>query len=302
MAAQVENAVRFTNQNEMEADRIGMRVLAEANFDPMAMPRFFEELQARTRYYENEYSNFLRDHPVTSERISDAQARARHYPPIQLIESRGYLLAKARVGALTAGNLGQSERVFADQAARAQGTARDAALYGQGLVLLRAGSPAKAIPLFADLAQRQPCEPAYRLSLADAQLAQGKLDDALVTYAQAVTVFPDNIALVLAYSTALLQAGKSAPAWQQLQRLPVDRNTPAEQFRLLAQAAQSLDRIAQMHDLLAEYALRRGNARQALEQWHIALNTPDPQHILNAEGIKKRMREIERMLHDMQNG
>jgi len=302
MAAQIENAIRFTNQNEMEADRIGMRVLADANFDSLAMPRFFEELQARTRYYENEYSNFLRDHPVTSERISDAQARARHYPPVKLIESRGYLLTKARVAALTASDLNQAERVFAEQAAKLQGTPRDAALYGQGLVLLRAGSAAKAAPQFAELARRQPDEPAYRQALADAQLAQGKTEDALATYAQAITLFPDNIALVLAYSTTLLQANKGAAAWQQLQRLPVDRNAPAEQFRLLAQAAQMLNRTAQVHDLLAEYALRRGNARQALEQWHIALNTPDPQHLINPERIKQRMRELEHMLRDMQNG
>ena len=46
----VQRRINFTRRNEMEADRVGIRMLAGAGFDPREMARFFEKLQNASRY------------------------------------------------------------------------------------------------------------------------------------------------------------------------------------------------------------------------------------------------------------
>jgi predicted Zn-dependent protease len=43
-AALVQQQINFTRGNEQEADRVGMQILAKSNFDPRAMPSFFERM------------------------------------------------------------------------------------------------------------------------------------------------------------------------------------------------------------------------------------------------------------------
>ena len=43
-AALMQKQINFTRSNEKEADRFGIRVLAKADFDPRAMPSFFEKM------------------------------------------------------------------------------------------------------------------------------------------------------------------------------------------------------------------------------------------------------------------
>ncbi|MGH8122290.1 MAG: M48 family metalloprotease, partial [Rudaea sp.] len=76
LAAQMQ--INFTRQDEAEADRVGIYTLAKAGFDPDAMADFFERMQRALRpgFDENDVPALLMDHPVTTERISEAKARA----------------------------------------------------------------------------------------------------------------------------------------------------------------------------------------------------------------------------------
>lgn len=70
--------INFTRADESEADRIGIQTLAKANFDPYAMAEVFDRMQHALRpgFDENDVPAMLMDHPVTTERISEAKARA----------------------------------------------------------------------------------------------------------------------------------------------------------------------------------------------------------------------------------
>jgi predicted Zn-dependent protease len=70
--------INFTRADEAEADRVGIQLLAKANFDVDAMAGFFDRMQRTLRpgFDENDVPALLMDHPVTVERISEAKARA----------------------------------------------------------------------------------------------------------------------------------------------------------------------------------------------------------------------------------
>ena len=70
-----QSAINFTRSNEQEADRIGIQLLANAGFDPYAMPEFFNKLNEKTRFG-NKQLAFLYTHPLSQARISDSRVRA----------------------------------------------------------------------------------------------------------------------------------------------------------------------------------------------------------------------------------
>ena len=85
--AAMNNAMAFSRSNEREADRIGMDIMTQAGYDPRAMPRFFAKLNQSNQLNQSKNQflpSFIRSHPQSAERLSDAQSRARQYPPASL--------------------------------------------------------------------------------------------------------------------------------------------------------------------------------------------------------------------------
>lgn len=75
----------FSRQDELEADRLGIRYARKAGFDPRAMISFFEKIQAEhPEEALGKAFNWQSTHPLTSERIAKAKeeiARAEGSPP-----------------------------------------------------------------------------------------------------------------------------------------------------------------------------------------------------------------------------
>jgi predicted Zn-dependent protease len=93
-ALAMQNQLNFTRENEYEADRIGFSRLVAAGFDPNGAAVFMERLQRGTRFADNGSTpSYLRTHPITYERIAEAQSRAqgecRHRAQGKKIQHRG---------------------------------------------------------------------------------------------------------------------------------------------------------------------------------------------------------------------
>ena len=98
--AGVQNQLNYTRSFEREADRVGFQMLAKAGFDPRAMAAFFEKLQrAMTVGDDGSVPGYLRTHPMSIERMTDAQNRAEHLRYKQTPDSLDYHLVRAKLGA-----------------------------------------------------------------------------------------------------------------------------------------------------------------------------------------------------------
>lgn len=101
IAYQLEQELRFSRDNEWEADRIGIEILAQAGYDPNAMADFFFTLSDRYRSG-SKGSELLQTHPVTEKRISDSRAKARLMKRKQVKHSAlSLILAQARLETLS---------------------------------------------------------------------------------------------------------------------------------------------------------------------------------------------------------
>ena len=62
IGSSAQRQINFTRHNEMEADRVGIRMLADAGFDPREMADVFEKLQNAARYSQRP-PEYLSTHP-----------------------------------------------------------------------------------------------------------------------------------------------------------------------------------------------------------------------------------------------
>lgn len=95
LAGTRQGMISFTQQNEQEADRIGIQVLQRSGFDPQAMPTFLEKLLDQARY-SSRPPEILLTHPLPESRLADARNRANQMRPTVVQSSEDFYLAKAR--------------------------------------------------------------------------------------------------------------------------------------------------------------------------------------------------------------
>ena len=74
-AAAAQSQLNYSRDMEREADRVGFGVLTDAGYSPAGMAAMFEKLENATRLNDSGAYPYLRSHPLTVERISEARAR-----------------------------------------------------------------------------------------------------------------------------------------------------------------------------------------------------------------------------------
>ncbi len=74
-AVAAQSQLNFSRDMEREADRVGFNVMTEAGFDSQGVASMFEKLQQASRINDNGSFPYLRSHPLTTQRIAEAQAR-----------------------------------------------------------------------------------------------------------------------------------------------------------------------------------------------------------------------------------
>jgi beta-barrel assembly-enhancing protease len=75
-AAAIQGQLNFSRDMEREADRVGFSVMTGAGFSPGGMAAMFEKLDGASRFNDSGGFPYLRSHPLTTERIGEARARA----------------------------------------------------------------------------------------------------------------------------------------------------------------------------------------------------------------------------------
>jgi predicted Zn-dependent protease len=269
--ATAQHQINFTRHNEEEADRIGIQLLAKAGFDPEMMAEFFEKLDKESRLYGVDIPEFLRTHPVNSERITDALNRAQLLPKPKPHDELMYLLMRDRILAQSDSDKQAAAKKFQEDLKQAQGEQQIALRYGYALCLIRLEKYDLALKEVDTLLQRDPQRIAFILAKAEINVRAGHAQQAIKTYENALQLYPANSALTYDYAEALLQERQFKKAEHVLEAF---LKTPAENpnfYQLLARATMKTGKVASSHEALAEYYYQIGQLRQAIDQINLAL-------------------------------
>ena len=281
IAVDAHRSLRFGRAAETEADREGLRVLANARFDPNGMTRFLRKLGGETDARYTGITEYLRSHPLSSKRVSDVGRRAARYgvysgrPSV----SFGYMKEKLRV--LTR-HPGTNNKVTAS--AKNYGVALQALQQGKAALdtqtLLRSGKNQHEVLLLAKSYsdQRQYQKAIQLLTL---QLAKN----------------PNNESLLISIADSFTGLKQYAEAWKRLENVKLNEETSLEFLGARQEVARLAGRTGQAYLSIAERNIRIGHYKHALIQLKQAQKVPNLSHsdyqqieqaVYRAKQFKKR--------------
>jgi predicted Zn-dependent protease len=287
-AAAVQGQLNYSRDMEREADRVGFGVLTDAGYAPAGMAAMFEKLEVANRMNDNGSFPYLRSHPLTADRISEARARLALGGNAAPHDALMHVLMAARSRVLmdssADGLRHQQERL---PTALVPGTVpmafneRLGALYGGALAasLLHDNGQAeaavsKALELLRDKGSPPDAERVFKQLQAQLWMLRGDASAALALLNTPLFQPP-------ARSTLLLRAQAAVLQWHaQKAKGEVVACTPAPQPASGAPVAPSCDGGTAARDL-------RLNA-EALQSW-VSIHSTDPL----AWGLRGQIEELQ---------
>src|SRR5688572_21457638 len=291
--ASLENQLRFSRSNEEEADRIGIRTLYNAGFDPNDMAAMFEGM-LQSRNFSQRLPEFLSTHPLDENRIADSKNRANSYSNVETIENIEFQLMRQRVLIHYADN--PEIEIESRQRALNQlnGAAADAARYGMALAQLKSGQNVQASETLTELLRAEPSRITYLLLEAEIASAAQNFPRALEILEKSLRTNPDNHPLTMAYATALTKAGRFEEAAVVLEEHAINYPNDMQLWYDLAEVQGQTGNISQVHQARAEYFITVGDFARARDQLEFALRL-EKDRLVTAR-IRQRMdyiREIQ---------
>ena len=188
-AAALDNQLRFSRQNEQEADRIGLQTMIAADRDPHASAEIFERMLRETRY-SSRPPEFLLTHPVTESRIADAKNRARRSPDnIVYADNPKFYYMQARAKLLHAENPNIAAKTFSYEL-KGETPSVKASRYGLALALTKAGRYAEAQDALTPLLEAEPDNYLFQIAQAELLATTGEFSQAQDLLEQALTQRP----------------------------------------------------------------------------------------------------------------
>ncbi|MFU8820779.1 MAG: M48 family metalloprotease [Gammaproteobacteria bacterium] len=297
----MQEQINYTRANEYEADRVGLHFLAQAGFDPMGMPSFFETISRDAGSPGSRAPEFLQTHPLSSARIAETRNRAERTEVVEVDETPAYGLMRARIRAFNARTADDALARFRADLEREGKHASTATRYGWSLALLRAGKFAEAVPVLERLLAEDDTTVVFHSGLGEALILAGRQDDGLAVFDQAARLFPRNRPLTVRYAEALIRSGYSDEAHALLLDLFNNVRPTPPQVRLIANAADAAGLGAEALYYMSEYHLLTGQLPMALEKLRLALQEPDLQPWQRSR-FEARIAELEPYLQQRRAG
>ena len=316
-AAAIQSQLNFSRDMEREADRVGYGVMTEAGYEPQGFVTMFEKLQQAARLNDNGSFPYLRSHPMTTERISDAQARQQLLPtrvavattPTHaMMSARAQVLAKPGVDTLrNIAGLANATNLGAQSKSRQAGV-----LYGAVMAEMEQRNFVVARQHLARLQSLNGLElsalRAVRLLAVELALTAGDAAQAVAMLEPKATVIASNdraSRMLLARSrvgTQIPAQGKVAASdlsWW-LNQHPRDASAwllQASAYELQGDALRAIRAQAEARAMELDYgaAVDRFKAAQTLAHQMASEGKLDRVGHMEASIIDARLRELERL-------
>ncbi|HEX5314192.1 MAG TPA: M48 family metalloprotease, partial [Gammaproteobacteria bacterium] len=240
-----QRQINYTRADELEADRVGISILARAHFNPQGMIGFFQYMQRQYAMQGFQIPEFLSTHPLDITRVSEAQQRARDLHVKPRAENPNFALMKARVRVLTSDDPVATLAYYRVQSQSASNPwYREAAKYAMVLCMSQLNQGKEAVALAKPLAAAHPDNIALQLALAQAMIAAGDTKAGLAALAQDNRLYGPSMAVAMTYAQALYDAGDAREAVGVLQPLAqLDGTDPIydpDFYQLLGSAANKI--------------------------------------------------------------
>ena len=263
-AMQAYKDLLFSREAESEADRVGLRILATAGFNPMAMPRFLKKLEAEFSDTTGSPSDYSRTHPLTLKRVSNAQAMASKYgifKPKKQDQTYQYMREKIRVLSHARGKNAHLPPHLHHNIRR----------YAKASTLLEQGNILATLKIIG----KHSTQKSEALLIAKALLLQKKYSAVIQLLKPLVRLYPGENALIIPLANAYLGLKDIPSAWSLINHVIISEQSSLIYFEVRQQIARQAGLIGAAYHSVAERNIRIGQYQHAISQILQAMKAND---------------------------
>ena len=292
--------VNLIRANEREADRVGMTLLVNSGYDSEGMVRLMRILLERSP--PSSPFPYLRTHPLSSERFSDIENRARllhRDSSTSISDTLDFQLMRARLKVLRS----PAHSLLGEANLKLAADPQDlSALYTLVLLASRSGNLSKdktdkrledeSLKLASRLLDAGQNNPAANAAAARLHVRDGQPSKGLAIYSEARRNYPALIPLLVQYIEDLEHLGALDSALTELKKAIAYRQEP-ELFFQLARLQRKKGDLTASHEALADYYLELELVAEASRQLQLGIDrtdTKDP----NRRRLERRLGELRR--------
>jgi predicted Zn-dependent protease len=269
-AGAAQASINFTRSNEKEADRIGIKILAIAGYDPYAAPAFFDKLGAKFRYTSKPPA-FLMTHPLPESRIADSRIRAQQYPRIRQEASQDFELVKSRVKARYEFTPKEAIQYYENQLKTRSYQLKSAAQYGLALAYTDAKQPKKAKDVIKQLLAKESKNLFYIDTYADLLVQTQSYDEALAFLGKHYKMRPNNPVITVNYANVAIEAKKPELAVDLLTSFRISHGEDYIATDLLTSAYSQMKNMAKYHEMRAKTFSLLSLYKRSIEELNLSI-------------------------------
>ncbi len=262
------------------------------------MATLMDRLQKSSRFADGGAPSYLRSHPITYERVAEAQSRAYGKAYRQVTDSLDFHLVRALLRSY-AGTGREAVAYFRAALAERKFNDEVAARYGLVASLLRSEEFPQAIAELAALEKIAPPHPMIEAMAGHVLMESGQLDLAIARFKSALARYPNKLQLIYDYPQALAKAGRAREAAAfldtELARFP--GNGPLH--RIAARTYAELGQKQQEHRHQGEFYAWQGDFRGAVRQFELASKAGDGD-FYQTSVVEARLRALRKELAEQQ--
>ncbi len=248
VATMIHKQLAFSRDAESEADRVGLRILATAGFNPKAMPSFLGKLEQYGDNQDADYKEFLRSHPLTLKRVSDTQIRAKQFGLYKGRPSSDYYYMKEKVRSLSNSNTKAPSSI--PVVVKKYSTAQQ---------FFRRKNYQRVLQIMNGRGR----EISEVLVVAESLNKLKRYQQAILLLNPLLDIHVGNEALSIILAQAYMSLGQTHNAWNVLNEVSISEQTSLEFFEVKQNVARATRHDAEVYRTAAERNIRIGNYKSA---------------------------------------
>ena len=295
VAAGKSISLAYSREDEMQADQIGLKYLAEAGYGCGGLLAVLKKIRSKQWFGSDQIPTYLTTHPASEERIvyisawledhekRVSQASGRK----QKIDSYDFEMAHTRLVALY-GEKSLSLRKF--EAEVSSHPASPMAHYGYGLILARTGDRKDAVVHLKTALEKRAFDPFMLKDLGRIYFLDGRYQEALNILKSAINIASDDSECLFFLGRSQLGLGRLKEAVSTFEKLIENDPDYNQTYYFLGEAYGKLERLAEAHYYLGIYYKNKEELKNAA--FHLKRALQDMKDQDKKLKIKQMLKEI----------
>ncbi len=255
--------LKYSRDQEQEADQLGMRYLCKAGYPPGAMVSAMQKMARQSWRSNSQIPSYLSTHPALDERIHQLQKIAEGMECARGASAREGTVNFDLIQAALVADYAEP-RIALDRFMRESQEGNPAGFYGLGRLYLRQGRFEDAVQSLQRVARTNPGNPLVLSALGTAHFRRGNLDEALKVLETALLLNPGDVISRFRLATVLQDKGADRQALDHLMRIEEHAVVYPEIDYRLGVLLGRMNRLGEAH-----YRLGRYHERQ--HEWRLSI-------------------------------